>query len=81
MHADTCGYTADGRRRRQKSVWARLAALFPKFKRAAAVKVKSYDGDADFGWVPSWLTDPPPPTPTARRAAELLRELRSNKSR
>jgi hypothetical protein len=80
MHADTCAYVADRRRSWRKSAWAFLAGLFTK-KRAAAVKVKPYDGDADFGWVPSWMTDPPPPTPAAVQAAELLRELRSNKSR
>lgn len=80
MHADTCGYVAD-RRTKWKSVWAFLARLLPRRKRAIAAKVKPYDGNADFGWAPSWLTDPAPPTPAAQRAAELLRELRLSKNR
>lgn len=29
----------------------------------------------EFEWVPSWLSDPPPPTSAAHRGAETLRKL------
>lgn len=34
----------------------------------------------EFAWVPEWLSNPPPPTPAAERAAEILSELHAKKS-
>jgi hypothetical protein len=76
MHAGTYGHLGASRGTRRKWFWAFVVRFLPKAKRAATVaQAARDDDDAEFGWVPSWLSDPPPPTPAAMRGAETLRKL------